>query len=340
MNPPTAATTPALPTAGPSSPPAAPTGAPPPEPDSPPGGHRRRRRAIIGSAVAAAVVLGGLVAVTRGDDSADLQADAAFPTSLATVQPSTTSSAVATTTAPPTTAAPKPATTAPLPVAPVVPGPFGGPINELALGPDQPGQAVVATATAAQIQVYREPLTMPSPPDAAWTFGATTQFGSPTVFLVTGTAGDFLRVLLPIKPNGTQGWVHNSQVALAPQGRHVVVDVANRQVTLYEGRSVLEQSVAVVGKGGTPTPTGTYYITDLLRTDDPGGVYGPYVLTLSARSDSFEIFNGGEPIVAFHGTNRPDLLGTAASAGCIRLPNDVATRLVSLAPPGTPVYIR
>lgn len=199
--------------------------------------------------------------------------------------------------------------------------------------------ATVATAATSTVAVYRRPLVMPAPAFAEWSFGSTTQFGTPTVFLVTGVSGEWLRVGLPMKPNGMEGWVHNSEVTLAPNTRRVIVDLGRRTVSLYDGASLLKESIAVIGKPNTPTPTGTYYVTDLLRLDDPTTAYGPYVLALSARSDAFDFFNGGEPIVALHGTNQPSLLGSAASAGCIRLPNEIAIDLATLTPLGTPVFI-
>lgn len=297
-----------------------------------------------GAAVALVIVVLAVVALvtaSRSDDSAApgpaqtrLATDgptgdrAPAPTADAAVEPVASSSTVMTA-----------STVAAISPPPTVPGPFSGPISSLTLGPGNGPPAVVATATVPIVSVYAQPLTAPLPASATWTFDATTQFGSTTVFLVTGTAGDFVRVLLPLKPNGTEGWVHNSEVALSPNGLRFVVDLAQRRVSLFDGPSLLEQSIAGIGAPATPTPSGTYYVTDLLRTDEPDGVYGPYILAISARSDSFELFNGGEPIVALHGTNNPGQLGGAPSAGCIRLPNEVATRLVSLVPPGTPVYI-
>ena len=38
------------------------------------------------------------------------------------------------------------------------------------------------------------------------------------------------------------------------------------------------------GRAISPTPTGRYYVTDLIRPPDPDGFYGPYALGLSAHS--------------------------------------------------------
>lgn len=338
-----------------------------------PAGPSSGRRALPWLAGAAALLLvGGLTAVvaTRGGDDAEAAgrgapsstvsaaasaASTAASTAAATAASTagtvsnaaaaTPTSAAATTVAPTTAVAP-PATvpgsaaaTTPATAPGTPPPPYQGPVETIALNAGAVNNATVATAAVGTVSVYSQPLMSPAPAFAEWTFGSSTQFGSPTVFLVTGTAGEWLRVQLPMKPNMVEGWVHNSEVSLAPNRHRIVVDLANRSVTLYDGSSAVAESVAVIGKPGTPTPTGTYYVTDLLRLDDPSTAYGPYVLATSARSDAFDFFNGGEPIVALHGTNQPSLLGSAASNGCVRLPNEVATQLASLTPLGTPVFI-
>jgi lipoprotein-anchoring transpeptidase ErfK/SrfK len=52
-----------------------------------------------------------------------------------------------------------------------------------------------------------------------------------------------------------------------------------------------------------------------------------------------DMFDGGLPEIAIHGTNQPELMGQARSNGCIRLPNDAIQRLAEVVPLGTPVEI-
>jgi len=60
----------------------------------------------------------------------------------------------------------------------------------------------------------------------------------------------------------------------------------------------------------------------------------------SAFSEVLDIIDGGEPAVALHGTNQPELLGEAVSRGCIRVADQVIELLINLALPlGTPVEI-
>jgi len=48
---------------------------------------------------------------------------------------------------------------------------------------------------------------------------------------------------------------------------------------------------------------------------------------------------GGDPALAIHGTNDLSVLGGEVSLGCIRVHNDVVSRL-ALLPLGTPVEVR
>ena len=73
---------------------------------------------------------------------------------------------------------------------------------------------------------------------------------------------------------------------------------------------------------------------DLLRVGG-AGLFGT-----SAFSEVLDIIDGGEPAVALHGTNQPELLGEALSRGCIRVADEVIELLISLTLPlGTPVEI-
>jgi lipoprotein-anchoring transpeptidase ErfK/SrfK len=52
-----------------------------------------------------------------------------------------------------------------------------------------------------------------------------------------------------------------------------------------------------------------------------------------------ELFDGGLPVIAFHGTNNPGIIPSKASNGCIRMPNEVVTQLAELVPAGSVVVI-
>ena len=239
---------------------------------------------------------------------------------------------------PPTTAAPAPAPPPP-PVAPVIVADSSEP--EIVIPAQAPqGPSIVARTRGGTVPAFARIPADPTTTAPTWNFDPETMFGSPTTFLVTAEVGGWLQVVLPIRANNTRGWIPRDTVTLATTNMRALVTISARNVTVYDGNEVVADISAVVGKPSTPTPTGLFYVTDVIDTQDSGGVYGPYVLALSARSEVFDFFNGGEPLTALHGTSSPGLIGTAASNGCIRLPNDMSTFLATRLPLGTAVYIQ
>ena len=175
-------------------------------------------------------------------------------------------------------------------------------------------------------------------------FGRMNQNKLPMVFGVRGAlvgrrcAATWYRVQLPMRPNGTTGWVPAPQVALAPIKTRIVVDVSDRRLTLYRnGRPILTSRVAV-GAPGTPTPIGRYYVNQRLIPTDRNGPYGPAAVGVSAFSNVLTGWTQGGPI-GIHGTNEPWSIGHTDSNGCIRLPNPVVKRLFKEVLMGTPVII-
>lgn len=165
-------------------------------------------------------------------------------------------------------------------------------------------------------------------------------FGLPLVFLVLGRQGDWLHVQIPLRPSGSTAWVRAADVRLTETRYRIDVAVAARRLTLRWGdRAVLEAPVAV-GRPRTPTPVGDFYVESSTERDVPDPLYGVHALGLSGFSDVLHDFNGGEGRIAIHGTSRPDLLGGAVTAGCIRVHNDHAAELSRRVPLGTPVRLR
>ncbi len=93
------------------------------------------------------------------------------------------------------------------------------------------------------------------------------------------------------------------------------------------------------GTGGTPTPTGTFFIDGIVKLADPTGPYGTYQLSLAAFSDVLRSFGGGNGQIAIHGTDSPGLMGSSVSHGCVRMVNDDVSKLASIVSVGTPVEI-
>lgn len=163
----------------------------------------------------------------------------------------------------------------------------------------------------------------------------------PVVFLVLARRSDgWLKVSLPVRPNHARAWVRAAEVRVARDPYRVEVRLSARRLLVFEhGRVVLRAPVGV-GRAVSPTPTGRYFVADLLRPPDPDGFYGPYALGLSAYSRVFTSFAGGDGQIGIHGTNAPEGIGSDVSHGCIRVRNAVIARLARLLPLGTPVSIR
>jgi lipoprotein-anchoring transpeptidase ErfK/SrfK len=176
-------------------------------------------------------------------------------------------------------------------------------------------------------------------------FGPKNVNGYPTVFGIVGVVHSstcsplWYRVQLPIRPNGSTGYVSASSLHVLSVGSRIVVDVSDRRLTLFEAGRVRLTATVAVGSAATPTPTGSYYVDQRLVPTDTSGPYGPGAVGISAHSDVLTGWTQGGPI-AIHGTNEPWSIGRAVSNGCIRLPNATLRKVFQLALAGTPVIVR
>lgn len=167
------------------------------------------------------------------------------------------------------------------------------------------------------------------------------QFGGPMTLMVTeGQPGDeWVKVQLPVRPNRQEGWIRTEGYEIEGTRVRAEVDLTARTVVVYDGEEIIAETAAVIGADATPTPLGTFSIA-ARRENPPEEAYlGPYALALSAFSEVHETFSGGIPVIAIHGTTRPDQVGQALSNGCIRIPNDIVTFLAENVPLGAPVTI-
>ena len=149
----------------------------------------------------------------------------------------------------------------------------------------------------------------------------------------------WLHVMLPGRPDGLTGWISEQGTRPLVTPWRLAVDLAARRVKVYDDGSLTRTFSAVVGKPSTPTPTGEFFVQEVLQMSpsEPGG---PFALALSARSNALQEFEGGPGQIAIHGRdNLGGTLGTAASHGCVRLATASIDWLSSRIGPGTPVTI-
>ena len=167
-----------------------------------------------------------------------------------------------------------------------------------------------------------------------------TQVGSRLTLLVRKPGSRWIKAYLPMRPNGATAWVARSTVKLLTTSYALSVHLRSHRLVLFRDGRVARRFSIGVGQSVTPTPTGTYFITELLKQPDPKGLYGPYAFGLSAYSGVLQHFGrGGNGQVGIHGTNEPNLVGTDVSHGCIRLRNQDILWLVRRLPLGAPVRI-
>lgn len=156
----------------------------------------------------------------------------------------------------------------------------------------------------------------------------------------TSAAGTtWYRALLPVRPNGSTGWIAADDLALRRSDYRLRIDLSRFRLRVFRLCEEVAAYRIGVGTRDTPTPRGTFFLNSLLRPPERGTVYGAYAYGLSAYSGVIRDWNGGG-IVGLHGTNDPSSVGRPVSHGCIRMRNGDIRALVSVLPLGTLVTIR
>jgi lipoprotein-anchoring transpeptidase ErfK/SrfK len=217
-----------------------------------------------------------------------------------------------------------------------------------------PSTSYIATVKPAitKVSVYDSPgaKTASRSFDNPWLYDPTVPTSKvPQVFLVKKQRSDgWVQVLLPVRPNGSTGWIKHDDVTLTANPYRIDVELAKHTITVNNGNQVVYTGPVAIGATNpplpdvgkpTPTPTGEYYLRVLLQAPDPNTVYGPYAYGLSSHSETLDSFAGGDAEVGIHGNNDASVLGTDATHGCIRMDNAAITMLAKQLPLGTPVTV-
>lgn len=120
--------------------------------------------------------------------------------------------------------------------------------------------------------------------------------------------------------------MRRSPLAVATSHTHIIINVVQHKLYLYVGDKLFSTYPVAVGKPGTPSPRGEFFITQKavwgdgfgtrwMRLSTPWGIYG------------------------IHGTNKPWSVGTVASHGCFRMLNRDVEQVYALVSVGTPVTV-
>ncbi|GIK77453.1 MAG: hypothetical protein BroJett022_11430 [Actinomycetes bacterium] len=167
-----------------------------------------------------------------------------------------------------------------------------------------------------------------------------TPFGSTTAFSVNRSRPGWLGVPSEELPNGELAWVRADPEELRGETTpyRIVVDLSAHEARLRRAGDVVREWPVTVGTAATPTPTGSYSVTDLIE----GGlnpVYGCCAIAISATQPYLPAGWTGGDRIAFHGNGTGEALGLDASNGCIRSPDGVLRDVIATVPLGTPVRI-
>lgn len=207
-------------------------------------------------------------------------------------------------------------------------------------GPVLPKGAFVARSRTSWLTIWRGPSTDDG---ARWSFPTRNPVGQTLEFLVAKTARDrqgnpWLRILLPIRPNGAAGWVRKGAVTVERVHQRIVVDLSDKTLRSYRDGHLEHDFSVGIGRPETPTAVGTFYVWAQVPQASSSGPYGVFALGLSGFSPVLLDWPGGGRM-AIHGTANPGDRGQMVSHGCVRVYNDDMADLRRV-PLGTPVVIK
>lgn len=193
-----------------------------------------------------------------------------------------------------------------------------------------------------RVGVYKEPGALTAGKAIAPWIAST---GNPVVLpvlerVVDPTGAGWLRVLLPSRPNGSSGWIRESNTVVSTDTTRVVISLKRHTLTVYRKGHRIKRIGVALGAASTPTPKGDFAIYQKVREPYISPL-GPWALHLTAHSNVLFEFAGGPGRVAIHGA-RGALwaeAGTNPSHGCIRVPDPGIGKIAALVRPGTPVKI-
>ena len=169
------------------------------------------------------------------------------------------------------------------------------------------------------------------------TVGPRTEFGSPQTFSVAYEQGPWLAVRSTALGNTRLGWVRARRVRLLNRTLSLEVDLSKRELVVHDV-GILRRMRVGIGAPDTPTPPGTFYVTDKLRGADFGAYYGCCIVALSGRQPHLpQGWSGGDRL-AIHGSLAPTW-GLAVSNGCLHADEVDLRYLMQNVPLGTAVRI-
>jgi lipoprotein-anchoring transpeptidase ErfK/SrfK len=165
--------------------------------------------------------------------------------------------------------------------------------------------------------------------------------GAASVLPVIAQRPGWVEVRLAQRPNGSIAWVPASDVSLATDSYHIVINLGTMHLQLFNHGQQVANFPAGVGIPADPTPTGAFFVALFAQPPSPG--YGAFVMVTSAHSNTISDWEeSGDAIAAIHGSLGSDAAigttGAQVSHGCVRLHDADLVQLRDV-PAGTPIDI-
>lgn len=194
---------------------------------------------------------------------------------------------------------------------------------------------------AEQQAIYRQPsATSPRVERLHWY----TEDGFSEVYLLLRARWDqhgqeWVKLRIPGRPNGQTGWVRRGALgAFHVTHSLVVVDRGRLRMYFYYYGHRRWSAPVGVGKPGTPTPAGHFWIRERFKILDPSNGYYPYAFGTADYSTLTDWPGGG--VVGIHGPyGDPQGIPGQISHGCIRLEVADDFWLAGHVGVGTPVHV-
>ena len=147
--------------------------------------------------------------------------------------------------------------------------------------------------------------------------------------------------------------VEQAKIAAQPVTSHtysLVITKSAYRISLLDNGTPIKEYNCAVGRnpgqktktGDARTPVGTFKVesinpsSDWISDEDGEGAYGPWFITLDTR----ELSKGEWTGIGISGTNKPEGLGRASSAGSVRVRNSDIEEIKKFVKVGTIVTIK
>lgn len=147
--------------------------------------------------------------------------------------------------------------------------------------------------------------------------------------------------------------VEQAKIAAQPVTSHtysLVITKSAYRISLLDNGTPIKEYNCAIGRnpgqktktGDARTPVGTFKVesinpsSDWISDEDGKGAYGPWFITLDTRELSKGEWNG----IGISGTNKPEGLGRASSAGSVRVRNSDIEEIKKFVKVGTIVTIK